>query len=359
MALLFLTFVAFLSLAWLGLMLLNLAGVLASSKENYNNGSGRKKVLAIVPCKGSDVTLEQNLISIKNQDCKNYKAVAVVDSKGDTAVHSIKKAGVDYIISSKSYRKGSGKVAAIITAMRRFRNFDIYVVIDSDVLCSKDHVSWLVAPLRDKSVGVSTAYPYFNPVGGFWSIVKMAWGFVGNGMMESRLTRFVWGGSMAFRKSLVGSNEFRMFEKAVSDDSMIFHFAKMKKLQIAYVNRHTIMINADDNFARFKEWSDRQTALSILGSRKVLRYGLLFYSAQALLLISGIALSFYSPWYLILLLPFAIGVVKTYRRSRRAYLSLLPISFMINFIFLGNLIKGASMHEIEWRGSRYRLARPF
>lgn len=359
MALLFSAFVAFLSLVWLGLMLLNLAGVLAGSKGGYHKSSGKERVLAIVPCKGSDVTLGQNLISIKNQDYKNYKVVAVVDNKGDTAVHSIKKAGIDYIISSESYRKGSGKVAAIATAMRKFRDFDIYAVIDSDVLCSKSHVSGLVAPLRDKNIGVSTAYPYFNPVGGFWSFVKMAWGFVGNGMMESRLTRFVWGGSMAFRKSLVGSKEFKVFEKAVSDDMAISHFAKEKGLKIAFVNRHSITVNADDNFARFKEWSNRQTALSILGSRKVLHYGLLFYSAQVLLLVFGIALSFYSLWYLALLLPFAIGVAKTYRRSRRTYLSILPISFLMNFIFLANLIKGAGMREIEWRGSRYRLANPF
>ena len=350
---------ALLSLAWLGLMLLNLAGVLAGSKEEYNKTTGRARVLAIVPCKGVDTTLEQNLVSIKNQDYPNYRAIAVVDSKDDAAMRSIKRASVDCILSSKNYRKCSGKIAAIITAVRKFRNFDIYAVIDSDVFCNKEHVRELVAPLQDKSVGVSTAYPYFNPVGGFWSVVKMAWGFVGNGMMESRLTRFVWGGSMAFRRRLVGINEFRIFQKSISDDSAIFHFARKKGLKVAYVNKHTIAINTDDNFSKFKEWSDRQTALSILGSRKVLHYGLLFYSAQALLLVSGIALSFYSLWYLILLLPFIIGILKSYKRARHPYLSLIPISFIINFIFIANLINGARMREIEWRGSRYRLGKPF
>ncbi len=358
MWLLLTAFTALLAIAWFGLVLINLAGVLAGSEKKYRNGQ-RGKVLAIVPCKGRDLTLERNLMSIKRQDYSRYDVVAVVDSANDTAVRAIRKAGIKYIISSGRRAGGSGKVAAIVTAMRRFRNYDIYAVIDSDVQCIASHISELVAPLGDSRVGVSTAYPYFNPVGGFWSVVKMAWGFVGNGMMESKLTRFVWGGSMAFRNGLVRGSDFKVFGRALSDDMAIAHFAKKRGLRIAYVNKHTIVVNTNDNFRSFAEWSDRQTALSILGSRKVLSYGLLFYGANILLLVSGVALAFISPWYLVLLLPFAIGVLKTYRRARRPYLSLLPICVIINFIFFANLVIGARMERIEWRGSKYRLENPF
>lgn len=349
---------ALLSLIWLGLMLINVAG-LVKSPERYDAGGRKGKVLVIVPCKGMDITLQSNLESLKAQDYPNYRIVAVVDSGSDRAVASIKRAGIDYIISSKRYKECSGKVRAIISAMQRFRNCDIYVNIDSDVHCDRNHISELVAPLNYKDIGVSTVYAYFNPAGGFWSVVKMVWGFVGNGMMESKLTRFVWGGSMAFRKNLVGANESGLFAKAVSDDMAIAYFAKKRGLRIAYVGKKTARVNADDDFSKFAEWSNRQTALSILGNRKVLYYGLAFYVAQTLLLVFGIILSAYSLWYLILLLPFAIGVYKTYKRSERPYLSILPICLIINFVFIANLLSGAGRREIEWRGSRYRLANPF
>ncbi len=351
--------VGFLSLVWLGLMLLNLAGVVSAGNDGYEEGKNLARVLVIVPCKGRDATLEENLLSLKEQNYRNYKIIAVVDSESDKAVGPIKRAGIDYIISEKGHAEGSGKVAAIITAIRRFSNFDIYVNVDSDVYCKKGHISSLVSPLADRRIGVATAYPYFNPIGGFWSKVKMAWGFVGNGMMESTVTRFVWGGSMAFRKDLIGASDFKVFRKAVSDDMAVSHFARKKGLAIAFVDKHMISVNTDDNMARFLEWSNRQTALSILGNRRVLYYGLLFYSAQALLLVFGAALSLYSLWYLILLLPFAIGIAKTYRRAGRLYLSLIPIAFIMNFIFLANLIVGAGMKSIEWRGSVYRLRDPF
>ncbi len=358
MGLLFSILIILISLAWLGLMLLNLIGVLAGSGERYTKGP-RGRVLVIIPCKGRDVTLEQNLLSVKRQNYRNMQIIAVVDSADDQAIGAIRRARINCIVAAKRHEGGSGKVTAIITAMRRFRDFDIYVVIDSDVQCARDHVSRLVAPLSDRKVGVATTYPYFNPVRGFWSKVKMAWGFVGNGMMESTVTRFVWGGSMAFRKSLIDSSDFKLFQRALSDDIAVAHFAKEKGLGITYVNSHSITVNADDNFQAFWEWSNRQTALSILGNRKVLRYGLLFYFAQALTLLSGIILSLRSLWYLILLLPFAIGIIKMYSRAKRPYLALLPISLIINFIFITNLVVGARMREILWRGSRYRLRNPF
>lgn len=358
MGLPFSVLIGFLSLVWLGLMLINAAG-LARSKEGYQKVLRKPKVLVMVPCRGAELTLMENLESLKKQDYKDYDVVAIVDDKNDKAIPAIKAARIRWIVSSKTNTGGGGKVRAMLTAMRRFRNYDVYVNIDSDVSCKKNHISELVAPLSDRNVGVSTAYPYFMPLQGFWSVVKMVWGFVGNGMMESKLTRFVWGGSMAFRKNLMDNNELGVFGRALSDDMVIAHFAKKKGLRIFYVNKGTIVVNTKETVQRLIEWSNRQTALSILGNRRVLYYGVAFYFAQALLLAFGVALSFVSPLYIILLAPFVIGVAKTYRRANRAYLSIPPICFMINFLFLANLLVAARMTHIEWRGSRYRLQNPF
>ncbi len=350
---------SFLALVWLGLVLIALSGFL-KKEETYPVQKRLGKVLVMVPCKGRDVTIERNLRSLTQQDYESYDLVAIVDSKNDGALPVIKKLGIRYILSSKNPKGASGKVRAQATALRRFRNYDIYVNIDSDVECKSNHIRELVAPLSDKSIGVSTAYPYFVPVGGFWSVVKMVWGFVGNGMMESRVTRFPWGGSFAFRKDLIGPKELGVFERGISDDITIEYFVKRRGLGIAYVDKKSINVNVDDSFASFLEWSNRQTALTILKTRKVLYYGLAFYGAQALLLVSGIALSvFVSPLYAIFLLPFVIGVIKTFTRSRCSYALLIPICFMINFMSLTNLLAASRMKSIEWRGAKYDLKKPF
>ncbi len=353
-------FVIFLSLVWLGMMLIALSPLFRKKQREYGPGKREDRVLVIVPCKGEDIELQKNLESLKDQDCPNYDLVAVVDRATDRSIGLIKRAGIRYILSSKRYRNCSGKVAAIITAMRKYPTYDIYVNIDSDVRCRKDHIRKLVAPLQDGKVGASTAYPYFVPVSGFWSSVKMVWGFVGNGMMGSSMTRFIWGGSMAFRKGLIGRKEFDIFEGALSDDMAISYFTKRKGLSIAYIDSNSTQVMASDSFSSFWEWSNRQTALSILGNRGVLYYGLAFYGGQILLLLSGIALFLLiSPLFLVLLLPFAIGVWKNYRRATSKRIAAIPISMVINFVFFANLVAASRMRQIEWRGRRYELSNPF
>ena len=352
--------VTLLLLIWLGLMVINAYNLLDKKGKTYRAKNTGMRLLVIIPCKGKDLTLADNLLSVKRQDYRNYGVVAVVDSEDDEAVPEIRRAGIKWILASKRFERCSGKVAAISTVLQRFRNYDAYAIIDSDVCCKRNHIGELVAPLADKRVGISTAYPYFNPMGGFWSKVKMVWGFVGNGMMESRVTRFGWGGSIAFRKDLLSRPYSGIFAGAVSDDMALVHASTSKGLRIEYVNKGTVTVNVDDSFSGFLEWSNRQTALSILGSRKVLWMGLAFYGASCLLLLSGILLPvFASPIYAIFLVPFFIGLYKTYRRSRRKYLSIIPIYLVMNFIFLANLFAASRMRSIEWRGRRYALRNPF
>ena len=50
---------------------------------------------------------------------------------GDDSVNVIKKMGVEYIISSYNCSKCSDKVRAISTAIDRYRDYDVYLLADS------------------------------------------------------------------------------------------------------------------------------------------------------------------------------------------------------------------------------------
>jgi cellulose synthase/poly-beta-1,6-N-acetylglucosamine synthase-like glycosyltransferase len=318
----------------------------------------RENVLVILPCKGKDVTLYENIASLLKQDYPNYRVLAVIDSLSDPAMQAIRDQKIDYIVSRTECQNCSGKVRAIASAIEKFPDVAVYVVADSDVTFPKQWLTNLVRPLGSPKIGVSTTFPHFEPTGGIWSKVKSVWGLVGIGLMQSRLTRFVWGGSMAFRRDLLDPEDIEYFKKHISDDVAIMRIARKKGLDICYVESAAPMINSPDDYRTFREWSNRQTALSISASRSILRYGVLFYSSEILLLIGGIVFSVvFTPVFLFLLFPYLLFAYRNVQNHHKGGLYVFLIALIIPFISMSNLIKAAGMDVIQWRGSEYDLTK--
>ncbi|MCL4403575.1 glycosyltransferase family 2 protein [Candidatus Marsarchaeota archaeon] len=354
-------FIYFLLLIDAALLLISAIGVVQGRKSEYARHNGTKpapRALVMIPCRGIDINLNGNVSSAMHQSYRNYDAVAIVDSMEDPCINVLKETGI--AIMKSDGRKGgrSGKVRAISTALSSKKGYDIYVVLDSDVRVGRHWLSELIAPLSDRRIGISTTFPYFNPISGFWSRMKMVWGFVGQGLMESKATRFGWGGSLAFRKELIaGRKEMKYFGSMVSDDIAITRIAKAKGLGIAYCRNAEATVDCRESFGTFWEWSNRQAALSIAGSRRVLYYGLAFYWSNILLFISGIALSvLYSQAMLVLLLPFAVGAAKAYSRAKDVSVGTLAAFTISQFIYLANLIVASRMKSISWRGRIYDIS---
>jgi hypothetical protein len=317
------------------------------------------KVMVLLPCKGQELSFEENLKALKNQSYKNYHIVAIVDSESDPSVQELKRQGIKYTITSKKFQSGSGKVNALSTAISKFRDCDVYVIVDSDVTVRRDWLAYIVAPLEDPSVGVSTTFPIFEPDGRFWSKVKCVWGLVGMGMMESNSLRFGWGGSLAFRKNLLDKRAFKYFRSYVADDVALTQIAKAHNLKVSYVRRAQPHVISSENLWTFSEWANRQTAHSINGDPKVFREGILFYSTSILLFLSGIALTLSSSVvFVVFLIPYAIGMIKAHRRlSNTKCRGFVFINTVMPFLLFVNLVKAKTMRTIEWRGRKYRLRR--
>lgn len=358
MQLALLLYEAFALLVFAFLMTLDLSNFWASRKaKTAEYPLFNPKALVMIPCKGEDLNLKENLISIKSQDYKNYRAIAIIDSNNDGAMNSILSAGMDFIISGSRCSNCSGKVRAIATAIEKFPDYAVYVIADSDISVNKEWLSRIVAPLQDKSVGISTMFPYFNPVSGFWSKVKLVWGFVGESLMRSERTRFGWGGSLAFRRSLVEDSMdfFKNSDFSVSDDITLTKLCRKKGLSIAYTKESQPKVNCKESLESLMEWSNRQTALSILGHKKNLYMGLIFYSAEIVTLISSILLTIVSPLFLLLLLHFGFSLIKTYKRAGRKDPEIALITALMPFLYLSNLIMASRMESITWRGREYKL----
>ncbi len=312
------------------------------------------KTLVIVPCKGLDYKMDENLAALKNQDYKNYGIVAVVDSPSDNAARCIKKVGIRLIVAKK-LGTGSGKVNAVANAIKKFHNYEAYVIADSDTLMKPTWLGDLVKPLRENSTGLSTAYPYFKGVAGVASRLKCAWGLVGEGMMESEFLRFGWGGSLAFKRELIQGN-LDEFANSLSDDIALGGLAKRRGLKIAYVKSAQPTVRATDTFPEFVEWSNRQTALSVMEDRKKLWIGLPFYVLNFLLLVSAILLTiFYSYIAILLFIPIIQKSAKTYSRLVDKSAALVLIDMVMPAFYAANLIAAIGIKSISWRGRRYRI----
>ncbi|KAA8923458.1 glycosyltransferase family 2 protein [Thermoplasma sp.] len=322
-------------------------------RDEACNGSVSYRILVIIPCRGLDYGFEENLRSIIDQDIQaDY--VTVVDSDSDPSLQYIKKVGVPYMLSNYECSTCSGKVRAISTALKAHPDYDVYVIADSDIRVKRDWLRHLVCLLSDDHVGISTTFPYFHPVGGLASSVKAVWGTVGQSLMESRITRFGWGGSLAFRRNLLDSS-MPFFSESVSDDSALTAICKSKGLRIAYVRESRPVVYSPESWPQFWEWSNRQTALSISASPKVFRYGVVFYSLDILLFISAIVLATLNPVFLYLLTPKVIGIYRMYDRAVIKRPSFAVIFMAIPFIYMANLLTAHGMKHITWRGNTYEL----
>ena len=324
-------------------------------RKKYS-GNPHFRALVMIPCRGVDFSFEEDLQSLIHQDYPNYDTVAVVDSEDDPSVEYLKKLGINYMISDYE-SDGSGKVRAISTVLSRMPDYDAFVIADSDIIAKKNWLMNLLRPLTDDSYGISTTFPYFSPEGGFWSHFKTSWGLVGQSMMESDLTVFGWGGSLAFRKELLEDGEsMDDFSSDISDDLALSRICTRKSMKIAYVKEATVTIKSPDDRNVFMEWSLRQTSLLVSRKPASLKLGLLLYGSESLLILASIPyVIFFSPLYVIFLLPAFINIVKTYTRIREKKPVYAFIGLMMPFFYTWNLAVASRMKEISWRGRNYKL----
>ena len=316
------------------------------------------KVLVMVPCKNIDYTMKDNLSSLKYQDYTNYDLIAIIDSKDDPAFKVVNELGIRYILTNYECQGCSGKVRALSTAMTKFTGYSVFVIADSDIMAKKDWLSKLVSPFVIPSTGITTTFPYFKPMGGIWSKVKTLWGFVGQGMMESDITRFGWGGSLAFRKELINDASMKYFSSRVSDDTALTKICKDSGYNIEYVAGAQPIINSPDDFKTFHEWSVRQTALSISSDSRILYLGIAVYFTQIWVFIMAfILIPFFSLYSLIFLIPTLLGEIRMNERLKETYFSYYVIFLLLPFFYLYNLLAASFKDEISWRGNTYQLIR--
>ncbi|HLD57804.1 MAG TPA: glycosyltransferase family 2 protein [archaeon] len=344
-----------------------------SKKFNYTYTPFASVIIAF---KGIDPGLEENLAAILKQDYPKKEYIFVLDNFKDPTYKILKKfkSKTVKIAIARSVKNCPGKLAALITGSK-MANGEVLVFGDSDIRPGKNWLSELVRPLKDSSVGAVTAYRWYFPTDkNFASHLRSAWSSIGYWMMLGKHT-FVWGGSFGLTRK--NFDKFKITERwktAIADDVEISRACKKFGCKIQFVPTAVVGTFENCTWSQLKEFSNRQTWLSKLGSKKGARIGLFIYSTLNFMFLTGVlflAAGFWKPYLLtpglviVLLqliapvraylkqkaLEFAVPHYKPYFRQNR--LRSLVTEFLVRPLGNYNLIKAKYMKGIEWRGRKY------
>jgi glycosyltransferase involved in cell wall biosynthesis len=332
-------------------------------------------VSVIVPVKGPDEGLRENLAALASMDYPDYELIVVADSAADIPPGVLPDRVK--VVLAHGYDKNTGeKVRNLLAGVRATRKrTEVFAFADSDGRVTRRWLRALVTPLAEPEVGAATGYRWFVPdPPTFWSLMRGVWDAVAGGMLGPGNNPFVWGGAMAIRKELF--YEIRVpdfWRNAVSDDYTLTAAVRAAGLTIAYAPGALTPGPEHISCGNFFQWIRRQLMLTRVYNLRIWWPGLLthvFYCGGMAASIAASARgSRLAEWALIAQL--SPGMLKGLNRAVLAKAALpeyeawfkrhtwvhaiwVPLA---TWIWLAAFVSSVFGHTISWRGRRYDLRR--
>jgi ceramide glucosyltransferase len=237
------------------------------------------KVGVLLPCKGLDPGFRENIRKLFEQEyfkpdenrIPNFEIVFAVASQDDPAYGVLSEAMVEYphvpsrLIVAGKHSQRAQKINNQLHALKQISSdVEIFVFVDSDVIARSDFISYLVAPLKDKRVGIATGYRFYIPFKGDWpSLLRALWNRLTAWELASKHFAFAWGGAMAItRENFLKARIEDVWDKAADDDLSMTTAVKKLGLQVLFVPQCLVASNGDASLAEVVEWTNRQLVLT-------------------------------------------------------------------------------------------------
>ena len=346
----------------------------------------------IVPCKGFDPGLEENLAALFEQDYPGYEVIFVVDSKNDPAYAAIEtvlrkaeSAGViSTIVVAPRSTWSSQKVENLRQAvLHASDSSEIFVFVDSDTRPSREWLKCLTTPLEDRSIGASTGYRWFIAEHvTLGSELRSIWNAsIASALGPNLKSNFCWGGSMAIRRQTFESLNIReKWKGTLSDDFALTKAVRAAGMGIYFVPKALTASIGDSSLVETLEFTNRQMKitrvyasdlwlLSYFGS---FVFNLVIISSLLIILFSGQNdfNVFVSTFTLAGVSLFSAG--KSWLRLRAVKLvfagqwpavddqwfTQITLWLVSPLLFLINCITATFSRRMTWRGIRYELKSP-
>ena len=325
----------------------------------------------IVPVKGPDEGLRENLAALAALDYPDYELIVVAHSAADIPP-GVLPPRVKVVLAHGQEAGSSEKIQNLMAAVRATRKrSDIFAFADSDTRVPPRWLRSLAAPLGEPEVGASTGYRWFVPQPAtFWTLMRAVWDAVCAGMLGPGDNPFAWGGSMAVRKeAFFELSIFEHWKRAVSDDYALTNAVHAAGLCIAYAPG-ALAPSFDRITGRgFFEWSRRQMVLTRVYRPRLWWTGLIAHIFYCGGMAASVAACFFghraAAWALAA--QIGPGMLKGWNRARLAraalpeyrhwfrhfgwvHAALVPAA---TWLWLVALASAAFQNHITWRGRRY------
>lgn len=327
----------------------------------------------IVPVKGDDQGLRQNLAALAALDYPDYELIIAARRAADIPPDVLPRR-VKVVLSHGGDAQSGEKVQNLIAAVRATRKTsEIFAFADSDGRVPRGWLRALSAPLAEKGVGASTGYRWFTPEPpAFWTLLRSVWDAVALGQFGPEDCAFAWGGSMAIRKETFFEARVPEFwQDAISDDYALSAAVHQAGLRIAWAPAALVPSDERLGAAPLFAWIRRQLTITRVYRPRLWWMALgahVFYcGGMAASVAASIAGHRLAEWALIAQL--SPGMLKGLNRATLAKAALperepwfrrhawvhaiwAPLA---TWLWLAGLAASAFGNTIEWRGHRYRL----
>jgi ceramide glucosyltransferase len=326
----------------------------------------------IVPVKGRDEGLRENLAALAALDYPDYELIVAAHSADDIPP-GVLPPRAKIVLAHAEPAGASEKVLNLMAAVHATRKrSQVFAFADSDGRASRCWLRALVAPLAEEGVGATTGYRWFTPLRPGWALLRGVWDAVPAGMLGPGDNPFAWGGAMAMRKEIFFETRVpEHWKHAISDDYSLSRAVHAAGLRIAYAPGALVPCLEAIGPWRLLTWMRRQMMITRAYNPGIWWPGLiahLIYCSAMLAAVIAIAWGHRLAW-LALAAQLAPGMFKGALRARHARLAMpeygwwfhrwgwvhvaaVPVATWMWLVALGSSAFGRT---IEWRGYRYNL----
>lgn len=329
----------------------------------------------IVPVKGPDHQLRENLAALGAQDYPDYEFIVVAHSAADIPP-GVLPSNVHVVLAHGDDPSTGEKVQNLRVAVSAARKCSrVYAFADSDGRVTPRWLRSLVAPLAEKGVGASTGYRWYAPVPPtFWTLLRSVWDAVALSRLGSGDCGFAWGGAMAIRRETFHELDIRdRWKGTVSDDYALSAAVRAAGLTIAFAPGAMVPCQERIPAGRVLAWMRRQMIVTRVYNPRLWWLALvahIFYcGGMAASIVASVRGFRLAEWALIAQL--SPGMLKGLNRATLAKAALpeceawfkrhlwvhaiwVPLG---TWLWLLVLASSALGNTIQWRGNRYHLKR--
>jgi len=328
----------------------------------------------IVPLKGADEGLRENLASLMRLDYPDYELIVVAREPEDIPEDVVPEEA-RVVIAGAGDPGNSEKINNLLAAVETARaESQVFAFADSDGRVSRRWLSALVDGLREDGAGAATGYRWYIPEPpDYWSMLRSSWNAVIAGGFGAGEPRFAWGGAMAIRRDVFDKTGVaEHWRGSVSDDYALSTAVQKAGLRVVFAPGAFVASTGHTTAGELLRWTERQLVITRVYRPLLWATGLAAHVLYCTAQVSAVAIALLGNlWGLAgLAAILGIGAWKGANRAatvapafprRRAWFQLNGWVYAVldsatTWLWLYSFLASATTRTIDWRGTRYRIS---